>query len=46
MIMAVAANLQEKEKTALQDNDDAITNICPSRKIKQVRAAIHEAASA
>jgi len=46
MIMAVAALLKEKPKPTDQDIDEAITNICRCGTFQQVRAAIHEAASA
>ena len=46
IIMAVAALLKEKPKPTEQDIDDAITNICRCGTFKQVREAIHAAASA
>jgi isoquinoline 1-oxidoreductase subunit alpha len=46
MIMAVAALLKDKPKPTDQDIDDAITNICRCGTFKQVREAIHAAASA
>ena len=46
MIMAVAALLTEKPKPTDQDINEAITNICRCGTFQQVRAAIHEAASA
>jgi len=46
MIMAVAALLKDKPKPTDQDIDDAITNICRCGPFKQVREAIHAAASA
>ncbi|MET0675785.1 MAG: (2Fe-2S)-binding protein [Bradyrhizobium sp.] len=46
MIMAVAALLKENPKPTDQDIDEAITNICRCGTFQQVRAAIHDAASA
>ena len=46
MIMAVAALLNEKPKPTDADIDEAITNICRCGTFQQVRAAIHDAASA
>lgn len=46
MIMAVAALLKEKPKPTDADIDDAITNICRCGTFREVRAAIHAAASA
>ena len=46
MIMAVAALLKEKPKPTDKDIDEAITNICRCGTFQQVRAAIHDAASA
>jgi len=46
MIMAVAALLKDKPKPTDQDIDEAITNICRCGTFQQVRAAIHDAASA
>jgi isoquinoline 1-oxidoreductase alpha subunit len=46
MIMAVASLLKEKPKPTDKDIDEAITNICRCGTFQQVRAAIHEAASA
>jgi len=46
IIMAVAALLKEKPKPTDKDIDDAITNICRCGTFKQVREAIHAAASA
>jgi isoquinoline 1-oxidoreductase subunit alpha len=45
MIMAVAALLKEKPKPTDQDIDETITNICRCGTFKQVREAIHAAAS-
>jgi isoquinoline 1-oxidoreductase alpha subunit len=46
MIMAVTALLKEKPKPTDADIDTAITNICRCGTYQQVRAAIHEAATA
>jgi len=46
MMMAVAALLKEKPKPSDADIDSAITNICRCGTYQQVRAAIHEAATA
>jgi isoquinoline 1-oxidoreductase alpha subunit len=46
MIMAVTALLKDKPKPTDADIDRAITNICRCGTYQQVRAAIHEAASA
>jgi len=46
MIMAVAALLKENPKPTDKDIDEAITNICRCGTFQQVRAAIHDAASA
>jgi isoquinoline 1-oxidoreductase alpha subunit len=46
MIIAVAALLKEKPKPTDRDIDEAITNICRCGTFQQVRAAIHDAASA
>jgi isoquinoline 1-oxidoreductase subunit alpha len=46
MIMAVSALLKDKPKPTDADIDAAITNICRCGTYQQVRAAIHEAASA
>jgi isoquinoline 1-oxidoreductase alpha subunit len=45
MIMAVAALLKDKPKPTDQDIDEAITNICRCGTFKQVREAIHAAAT-
>ena len=46
MIMAVAALLKDKPKPTDADINASITNICRCGTFQQVRAAIHEAASA
>jgi isoquinoline 1-oxidoreductase alpha subunit len=46
MIMAVTALLKDKPKPTDADIDRAITNICRCGTYQQVRAAIHEAATA
>jgi isoquinoline 1-oxidoreductase alpha subunit len=46
MIMAAVALLNEKPKPTDADIDEAITNICRCGTFQQVRAAIHDAASA
>jgi isoquinoline 1-oxidoreductase alpha subunit len=46
MIMAAAALLKEKPKPTDDDIDAAITNICRCGTFREVRAAIHTAASA
>jgi isoquinoline 1-oxidoreductase alpha subunit len=46
MIMAVTALLKDKPKPTDADIDTAITNICRCGTYQQVRAAIHEAATA
>jgi isoquinoline 1-oxidoreductase alpha subunit len=46
MIMAAAALLKEKPKPTDADIDAAITNICRCGTFREVRAAIHTAASA
>jgi isoquinoline 1-oxidoreductase alpha subunit len=46
MIMAVAALLKENPKPTDADIDAAITNICRCGTFREVRAAIHAAASA
>src|SRR5215211_3671996 len=46
MIMAVTALLKEKPKPSDADIDAAITNICRCGTFREVRAAIHAAASA
>ena len=46
MIMAAAALLKDKPKPTDADIDAAITNICRCGTYQQVRAAIHEAATA
>jgi isoquinoline 1-oxidoreductase alpha subunit len=44
--MAVSALLKDKPKPTDADIDAAITNICRCGTYQQVRAAIHEAATA
>ena len=46
MIMAVTALLREKPKPSDADIDNAITNICRCGTYQQVRAAVHQVASA
>ena len=46
MVMAASALLKTKPNPSDQDIDEAITNICRCGTFQQVRAAIHDAASA